>query len=78
MAQFDPVALMVAPQRQHHVRHHHHQSGALGNLLIETAQYAQQRNGDQSPADAEQAAKGPQGRTENQVHQKLEHSVSLP
>ncbi|MNC24155.1 hypothetical protein D3C75_722000 [compost metagenome] len=68
---------MVAPQRQHHVRHDHHQCRALGNLLIEPEQHAQQRNGNQATADSEQTAKRAQYGTEYQVHQKLNHGQFL-
>ncbi|MNZ74353.1 hypothetical protein D3C78_928000 [compost metagenome] len=66
---------MIAPQRQHHVRHHHHQRGALGNLLIEPEQHAQQRNGDQAAADAKQTAERAQRSAEHQIHQELNHSI---
>lgn len=36
LARIDAVALVVAPQRQHHVRYHHHQRGTLRQLLVET------------------------------------------
>ncbi|MNF09088.1 hypothetical protein D3C80_2096610 [compost metagenome] len=72
MTQLDAVALVIAPQRQQHIRHHHHQGRALGQLLIEPEQHAQGRNRDQAAADAEQATQRTQQHTEDQVQGKVD------
>lgn len=77
MTQLDAIALMIAPQRQHHVGHHHHQRRALGDLLIEAKPHAQQRDGDQTTADAEDPAQCAKGGAKQQVQQKLDHSDFL-
>lgn len=69
MPQFDAIALVIAPQRQHHVRHHHDQRRALGNLLIEAEPHTEQRNGDQTATDTENATKGAKRGAEQQVQQ---------
>ena len=68
MAQFNPVALVIAPQRQHHIGHHHHQCSALGNLLIQAEQHPQHGNRDQAAADSEQTTHSAQGRAQQQIH----------
>lgn len=60
MSQVDTIALMITPDRQHHVRHHHHQRSPLSKLLIQAENDAQHRNGDQPAADAEQTTQRPQ------------------
>ncbi|MNE95536.1 hypothetical protein D3C80_1936360 [compost metagenome] len=73
MAQLDAVSLVIAPQRQQHVRHHHHQRRALGQLLVQAKQHAQRRDRDQPAANAEQAAHGPQGSAQHDIQQPLDH-----
>ncbi|MNN63409.1 hypothetical protein D3C81_1787850 [compost metagenome] len=58
MTQFDTIALVIAPQRQHDIRHHHHQRGTLCQLLVQTEQHSEHRNGDQATANSEQATHG--------------------
>ncbi|CAI8956527.1 hypothetical protein EMIT0P395_60097 [Pseudomonas sp. IT-P395] len=77
MSQFDAIALVITPQRQHHVRHYHDQRRALGDLLIETKPDAEQRDSDQAAADAEYATESAKGGAEQQVQHKLHHSQFL-
>lgn len=67
VTQIDAVALVVAPDRQHHVGHHHDQGGALSQLLIQTEQHAQHRNGDQAAADTEQPTHGSQSSAQDKI-----------
>lgn len=59
MAQFDAIALVIAPQREHHVGHHHDQRRTLGQLLVEAEPDAQHRNGNQAATDPEQSPSVP-------------------
>lgn len=59
MAQFNAIALVIAPQREHHVGHHHDQRRTLGQLLVEAEPDAQHRNGNQAATDPEQSPKVP-------------------
>ena len=58
MTWIDTIALVITPQCQQHIGDDHHQRGALGQLLIQTKQYAQSRNGNQTATNTEQTAKG--------------------
>ncbi|MNP09555.1 hypothetical protein D3C76_1016670 [compost metagenome] len=73
MPQLDAVALVIAPQRQQHVRHHHHQRRALGQLLVKAEQDPQRRNRDQPAANTEQATQGAQASAQHDIHQPLDH-----
>ncbi len=72
MSQVDTIALVIAPDRQHHVRHHHHQRSPLSKLLIQAENDAQHRNGDQATTDAEQTAQGSQTQAQQQIQQQVE------
>ncbi|MOA46233.1 hypothetical protein D3C78_1687220 [compost metagenome] len=63
---------MVAPQRQQHVGHHHYQRRTLGQLLIQTEQQTQHRDGNQPAANAEQSAQGAQQQPQSHIEEKLQ------
>lgn len=54
VAEVDAVALVIAPDSQEHIGHDHNQSCALRHLLIQPEEHANDRNGDEAPADAKQ------------------------
>ena len=72
IADIHAAALVVAPKPEHHVRHHHDQGGPLRQMLVHAEHQRQDGNGDDSPADAEQAAEETEQGPERQIEKNLQ------
>ena len=73
LARIDAVALVVAPQRQHHVRYHHHQRGTLRQLLVETEDHPQRRDRQQAAAYPEQTAQATEHHPQQEIEKYIQH-----